>query len=108
MQREGIEEAGVTLDWKPTVLLRCADTYAIHFFVGTVEAGMHEPATRTSEVIEAWQTREVCMLTDVIPNLKWIIPLSLDMHSVPGVGLMFPVIVEERIVDASAHAMAIR
>lgn len=74
MRREFLEEAGLLIDdWRHVLTLTGAD-WAGHFFrsFGDIDAAR----AVTDEPLEIHRVTQVP--DDVIPNLKWMIPLLLD------------------------------
>jgi 8-oxo-dGTP diphosphatase len=87
MRREFHEETGLRVDdWQHVVTLRGPDDagsgrgWAGHFFRAFGEVDAARPVT--DEVLELHPARLVP--DDVIPNLRWIVPLMLDDEAVAG------------------------
>lgn len=80
MRREFREEAGIDLaDWRPGVVLIGPD-WRGHFFrtFGDLDSAL----ALTDESLERHDVTS--LPADVIPNLKWMIPLLLDDHLAAG------------------------
>lgn len=78
MVREFREEAGKAVpleQWNFFAVLRCADC-DVHFFCALgVFTGVQ---TATDERIEFIDARELSERNDILPNLRWLIPLALN------------------------------
>lgn len=81
MVREFHEETGVattTADWTPTVILEGQKgDFAIDFYTCRTEM-VWETQTMTDEPIEVHVVTHVMPMPDLLPNLRWIMPFSLD------------------------------
>ena len=74
MRREFREEAGLDgIDWRPGVVLTGPD-WRGHFFRAFGDG--HAARATTDEPLEIHDT--AALPPDVIPNLRWIVPLLLD------------------------------
>lgn len=81
MRREFREEAGLDVDdWREVVMLTGGDWQA-HFF-RTFGDIIDAARTITDEHMEIHPVRE--LPSDIIPNLRWLIPLMLDDEPVMG------------------------
>jgi 8-oxo-dGTP diphosphatase len=87
MRREFHEETGLHVsDWQHVVTLRGPDDFgsgrgwAGHFFRAFGDAA--SARSMTDELLEVHEARSLPL--DVIPNLRWIIPLLLDDEAVAG------------------------
>ena len=85
MNREFKEETGlVGLTWDEFATLR-GDGWNVHFFRAFGEPGKCN--STTDEQVEICSLTEFASRSDHISNLKWLIPLSLNMNR----GVQFPV-----------------
>ena len=78
MIREFAEETGVETsaeEWTEFVHYVCQDVYEIHFYRAFTDK-IHSAVTMEKEVI--LKLKSDCLPKNVIPNLNWLIPLSLD------------------------------
>lgn len=74
MRREFKEETGMTVKhWERTITLVGSD-WKVYFF--RAFGDLTGAKSTTDEVVSIWPTHPVP--EHVIPNLKWLIPLSLD------------------------------
>lgn len=83
MQREYKEEAELEVDpWREFLVLHGKD-WQVHFFraFSTELPKMGELPQLTDEVIDVYQISKLNKFpeTKTIPNLRWIIPLALDI-----------------------------
>jgi 8-oxo-dGTP diphosphatase len=84
MEREFREEAGVDFyGWVPFVRLWRADTWEVFFYVGRSQV-IEAVRTMTDEPIVVVDTDLVCLRNDIVPNLKWLIPMALNEHVAKG------------------------
>jgi 8-oxo-dGTP diphosphatase len=83
MVREFQEETGRRLvGWREAVKLTGTD-YRVHFFVAFTElATLAALRGSDDEPIEVLNVKSALAHTDLIPNLRWIIPLCLDPSNV--------------------------
>ncbi len=83
MVREFQEETGRRLlGWREAVKLTGSD-YKVHFFVAFTElATLAALRGSDDEPIEVLDVKGALAHTDLIPNLRWIIPLCLDPNNV--------------------------
>jgi len=77
MEREFFEEAGLKINrWKHFATLECPEKYRCIFYSAKLRRDEPEPCSKTEEKIE-W-VDSLDLPSDVIDNLKWLIPLSKD------------------------------
>ena len=80
MRREFREEAGLDIpDWREVVVLAGPD-WRGHFFRAFGDVGAAR--ARTDEALEVHPAAP--LPPDVIPNLRWIVPLALDDEPLAG------------------------
>ena len=78
MEREFLEEAGIRIKkWKHFASLSCPEKYMCHFFMSNYRKQYGEPRSKTEEKIE-WVCLDDLMDAEVVPNLRWLVPLALD------------------------------
>lgn len=80
MVREFREETGVTTtaeQWWPTVYLTGVG-FEIYFFESHDTTAAVLAESRTDEGIELWNVFDAIQSNDLLPNLRWIIPFSID------------------------------
>lgn len=84
MRREFEEETGVRIEsWDPyLVLIDEINKFEITYFRAFSDK-IKDCLTTTDEVIETLQVGAIFALP-VIPNLKWIIPMALDLNVTSG------------------------
>ncbi len=76
MQREFLEEAGVDIsNWTPFCLLS-GDDFEVHFF-SHFSDDVYKVRTMEAEQVLYHSTKAIAFM-DVIPNLKWLVPMALD------------------------------
>jgi len=90
MRREFIEEANVDATWQFRFTLGNPGLWGVHFFSCYSSAAMADLQTMTDEPIEVIEIH--ALPENLIPNLRWIIPLLLDPT----------VVVPHYIVDAQS------
>lgn len=76
MRREFLEEVGINhADWRQFCVLGDARDWQIHFFsaVGLI-AKARKLTDEAPEIVPA-----TALSSDVIPNLKWLVPMALSM-----------------------------
>jgi 8-oxo-dGTP pyrophosphatase MutT (NUDIX family) len=106
MDRETHEETGLQpghTNWHPTVTLigvspKAEDEYCIHFFAGFLFSNFIEPESRTDEKIEAHSVVHVVTREDLLQNLRWLIPLSLDPATKGDTRIVYPITIHEKVV----------
>lgn len=77
MRREFREEAGMDIlqkGWTRCVVMT-GQSWRVHFFIG--RGAVRAARTQTDEVIRVEKINE--LPRNVIPNLRWLIPLCLDI-----------------------------
>lgn len=84
MIREWIEEVGYALDdWRPFCVLTGGE-YEVHFFCAFLpmrhEAALERHANDVGEAFEVVALDGIRQRGDMIPNLKWLLPLAFDDH----------------------------
>lgn len=75
MWREFVEEAGVETDWEHRFNLK-GDQFVVHFFTQFSSECLKGVWSNTDETISIHSTSN--LPANLIPNLKWIIPMLLD------------------------------
>lgn len=75
MRREGIEEAGVDVDWTHFLSVEYVGTL-LHFFAARDEAAFRQAQPGTDEELVRIPTHWASLAERVIPNLVWVIPLA--------------------------------
>lgn len=82
MRREFLEEAGLDIpDWRQFCVLTGKD-YMVHFFE-TAHPRWAELESLTDEIVNIYDTKDIRTL-NIIPNLKWLVPLALDRGQLIG------------------------
>lgn len=97
MMREFEEETGMktnSKDWKETVILS-GNGYRVHFFLSVGD--LTDCKTMTDEEVVFIDIFSL-PLKNVIPNLKWLIPLSLDPD------LSFPIEIEDKTLPGEGQS----
>lgn len=80
MQREFSEEAGLEInDWHKFAKMEGTD-WVVHMFVSYSE-DYNKAYSKTDEEIEIHYVFDIANL-EVIPNLKWLIPMSIDDENI--------------------------
>ncbi len=83
MRREFIEEAGIEInDWKEFVIVQ-GDEWQVNFFMATSE-NFEQVESMTDEKVQVHYLRHLESL-NIIPNLKWLIPMCMDEHHFHGI-----------------------
>lgn len=75
MNREFMEEAGSKVNWSFAFCLGNS-FYRVHFYTAKSSAALENLKSQTDEEISIFSTLQ--LPENLIPNLKWIIPLILD------------------------------
>lgn len=76
MKREFMEEAGIEIeDWYNFAKIE-GDDWVVHMYVA-ISNDYTKAYSKTDEEIEIHYVFDIANL-DVIPNLKWLIPMSID------------------------------
>ena len=78
MQREFEEEAGLEIKNWNYFLKLIGDTWEVYFYYAIAE-NYKLASSKTDEEIEIHYTFNLSQL-EVIPNLKWIIPMAMDSN----------------------------
>jgi 8-oxo-dGTP diphosphatase len=83
MRREFLEEAGMDVpDWQHTVLL-CGADWNVSFF--RAFGDLTQIKTNEEEIVGIYDVIDLPKI--VIPNLRWLVPLQLDL------GLTLPIVI---------------
>ncbi len=84
MIREFREETGAEVtNWRPFAVLNLPNAKAcVHFFEARGHAGI---STKTDETVDWYEIREVIRAPNVLPNLRWLLPLALDKDGATAV-----------------------
>lgn len=81
MTREFWEETGVMYDkWDEFLILR-GDDWIVHFFRAADEKAFNHARSTTEEKI--FRALSMGLPTNVIPNLRWIVPLATHNYEFP-------------------------
>ena len=75
MNREFMEEAGVQVSWNFAFYIGNS-FYRVHFYTSRSSKALSQISSLTDEKVEIFSTNH--LPENLIPNLKWIIPLILD------------------------------
>ncbi len=81
MCREFQEETGVVTSeklWKPFAEVT-GEEYTVYFFFASSDA-IDSVQTTTDEKVEVIDVKPLLFKTDLIPNLKWLIPMCTDEY----------------------------
>lgn len=81
MKREFEEETGVILNWTISNLFAEIEgkTWIVYFY-HMISDRFDEVKTMTDEEIFKYNLEDVYYDTEIIPNLKWLIPIILDCN----------------------------
>lgn len=78
MEREFKEETGVLYDgWTPFVRLFRQNEYEVFFFLAFTDK-MYDVTTVEDEPVFHYSVEDAVNYLNVLPNLKWMIPMALD------------------------------
>lgn len=78
MRREAWEEVGLMpCNWRHYATLTDARGWAVHFFSATI-VDLASASQRESEVPQAFPVNQ--LPRNVMPNLRWLIPMALSLH----------------------------
>lgn len=80
MDREGLEELGVKLTWTPFTYLT-GDGFTMWCFRSEIEDSLIYTLPWKNDVGEEILIPEVAHLDNVVPNLRWLIPMALESDS---------------------------
>ena len=82
MIREFEQETGMMLEnWIYFCKLRVIDEWTVHFFF--TQANINAAATKTDEEIEACYVTSILNRWDMMPDLRWLVPMALRMKEEP-------------------------
>lgn len=85
MRREFLEEAGVDVpEWRWFCTLRLTSQDRVHFLTANAKPGDPQPFTTTDERVEWFDVEDVIHGLQLIPNLRWLLPMALDKDKVFG------------------------
>jgi 8-oxo-dGTP pyrophosphatase MutT (NUDIX family) len=75
MWREFQEETGVDIqNWEPFLILRDKAAWQVDFFHAFDTEKLSKVRTMEREIVTVWNLEQ---LPDILPNLRWIIPMAL-------------------------------
>jgi 8-oxo-dGTP diphosphatase len=78
MSREFEEEAGIAgIDWTKFAVLH-GEAWVVHFFTA-LDGRAIAPQTKTDEKVEAFLVDNIATSKKLISNVKWLVPLALDV-----------------------------
>ena len=80
MKREAVEEMGVRTSWRTFCQLGDRRHWTVHFFCAFDSEALDSAQTQTDEEIVRLPVAQAVLSTNVIPNLRWLIPMALNVR----------------------------
>ena len=79
MEREAIEEMGVRTTWQRFCQLGDRRHWTVHFFCAFDTGALNLAKTQTDEEIVRLSVSQAVISPNVIPNLRWLIPMARNV-----------------------------